>query len=130
MVDGLRNRLTVGGIALAWMLATLLMARPGAAEEGVTLIGPGARTCAQFNADYEIDGEYAENTYFSWAQGYLTGINSRSDRFYHLLPDALPRDQQRRFLRQYCNRKPKIDFIEAVRALYQRIVTENIAEGR
>lgn len=117
----------------SWVLGMLVLVAltgPGHGQEGVTLIGPGARTCAQFNTDYQDDGEIAENTYFGWAQGYLTGINSRSDRFYHLLPNALPEAAQRRFLRVTCGQKPKIDYIEAVRALYRKIVTENIVEGR
>ena len=100
------------------------------AAEGITLVGEGARTCQTFTDDYADDPDQAGDVYLAWAQGYLVGINSRTDRFYDLRPGNLGTEEQLDIVIAYCDRTPKNDFIEAVRNLYQQIIVENIAEGR
>ncbi|MFQ5534403.1 MAG: hypothetical protein ACE5EM_06240 [Sphingomonadales bacterium] len=99
------------------------------ADEAITLVGEGARTCQRFLDDFDDDPSLAEDVYFAWSQGYLVGLNSRSDLFYDLRPGNLNAEAQSAFLMQYCQKAPKVDFIEAVRKLYQQIVMENIALG-
>ncbi len=112
------------------MVSLAFCAAPRAgAEEGITLVGEGARTCQQFMDDVTADPAVAEDVYFAWAQGYLVGLNSRPDLFYDLKPGDFLFEEQRTYIRQFCVRAEKGDFIEAVRSLYQRIITENIAAG-
>lgn len=100
------------------------------AEEGITLVGQGALACARFNDDYAADPALAEDIFFAWAQGYLVGLNSRSDLFYDLKPEALDSEGQILILVEFCERSPRRDFIEAVRVLYQKIIVENIAQDQ
>ena len=107
----------------------LCAAAPAGAEEGITLVGEGARTCQRFMDDMAEDPARAEDVYFAWAQGYLVGLNSRPDLFYDLKPEKFLFEEQRAHIRQFCVRAEKADFIEAVRSLYQKIINENIAAG-
>lgn len=120
-------------LALVWaLMATLGVVFPGrpvVAEDGATLIGEGARTCADFVERYDEDPDYADETFMAWARGYMVGINTRNDRFYDLAPEALRATRQRDHAYRYCRRHPRTDFIEAARDLYRNIVAENAAQG-
>jgi len=121
------------GLALVWalMVAPVLtiLACPAVAEDGATLIGEGAQSCADFVERYDEDPDYADETFMAWARGYMVGINTRNDRFYDLAPEALRATRQRDHAYRYCRHHPRTDFIEAARDLYRNIVAENAAQG-
>jgi len=103
------------------LLAVVLGTFPatGATQE-FALMGVGAQTCGQFANLYRRAPNAVETTYFSWAQGYMSGINmmrvgtdGASQNMASISVEA-----QQRMLREYCNERPLADFIEAVNHLY------------
>jgi hypothetical protein len=78
-------------------------------------IGAGGASCAEYGKAYQKEPERIDQAFLSWAQGYLTGVNSRTD-FYFDLGGKSPRDMLL-FLRKYCNDHPLANFMEATEAL-------------
>jgi len=95
-------------------LALVLGSMPVAAEPMVAM-GMGTLSCAEFGRFYR-DFPQAENDFFAWAQGFMTGVN--------LAPGVQKRDMsgdtkvQMRFLRDYCADHPLKNYIDAVIGLY------------
>jgi len=83
--------------------------------------GVGAKTCGVFANYYKINPKLADDLYFSWAQGFLSGINYKS-----IVVNGDSRDlssidieQQMTHVRKYCDERPLADFIDAVMDLYK-----------
>jgi hypothetical protein len=95
-----------------------------------TIWGIGNKTCAEFGKLYRHDPEMAENVFFSWAQGYLSGANAGrvvlggADDI-----DAGSVDEQQRFLRTYCDEHPLAEYNIAVSALLDKLIQSTISKG-
>src|SRR5215472_10906620 len=101
--------------ALMLVLITQTIARAD-----IAIIGLGSRTCAQFAKDYRLHREAAEDGYFGWAQGFMSGFNGS------LMARKLPtrdlastslKEQQIR-LRLYCDQHPLNTYMQAVLDLF------------
>jgi hypothetical protein len=62
-------------ISLGILIAGFLVSA-SATEYG--LMGVGTETCGQYAEVYRMSPEVAENAYFSWAQGFMSGLNMGS----------------------------------------------------
>ncbi len=118
------------GHSLAATVSLFLLIAPGAAKTANDTFGAGLHTCAVFaNA-------YREETtmgifYFSWAQGYMSGLNlglMGAARLQGLQGGAAAQvatdlglmsfDGQERHIRHYCDRHPLNDYMDAVLNLF------------
>jgi hypothetical protein len=103
------------------ILALVIMS--GGAYAGTAISGAGAASCASFGKFYQDNPRDAEEAFFTWAQGYMSGINttlivlSRGSRDLSGMPQA----HQQSFLRQYCNGHPLENYADAVNELYGKL---------
>ena len=100
-------------------------ASPAANSEQVITIGAGMQTCAVFLAHYKGSVPSLENFYFSWAQGYMSGLNVAVSRGVgNPGPadlNAMPAAAQLRFIRDFCEHNPLKRYSAPVEALLAKI---------
>jgi hypothetical protein len=107
---------TMNGILIVCAVLCVAAIEPTMAESAAA--GPGARTCGEFAKDYG-ENPLSEFNYFSWAQGWLSGLNSaegaKTGRK-RVLVDLLstPVETQMLIIRQYCNAHPLAQYTQAV----------------
>src|SRR6516164_8038693 len=79
------------------------------ATEDKTLRGPGAQTCGEFAFDYRVNRN-TENTYFDWAEGFISGMNWIDAMTDHTAKNimALSIADQKQVIRNYCNDHPLV----------------------
>lgn len=69
-------------------------------------MGAGSGTCAAYTQAYKDDPDAANDLYFGWVQGYMSGQNvARGDKPMRNL-NAIPVASQLGFLRRFCQQKP------------------------
>lgn len=109
---GVSMRPSLCGVGLA------LLALTAGANAQSLAAGLGAATCAQFAQAYAADAS-SESQYFSWAQGWLSGLNSsafgkcgKGLTTWDL--GAVPADVQKMAIRQYCWAHPLDQYARAV----------------
>lgn len=112
--DGLLHLLCRSARTLFAMIAFINLAQANAKE--IAVQGIGVSTCTQFANFYKVDAQSAENVFFAWAQGYLSGWNTAQiDAKQPTLNLALmDTKEQREFLRRYCDQHPLGNYIDAV----------------
>jgi hypothetical protein len=82
--------------------------------------GPGTVSCEEFGKAYRRSSEN-ETLFFSWALGFMSGLNT------DLLPNretdlrALPMETQKQAIRTYCSDHPGAAYFEAVFKLFNRM---------
>jgi hypothetical protein len=96
------------------------------ATEDKTLRGPGAQTCGEFAFDLRVNRN-TENTYFDWAEGFISGMNWADAINDHTAKNimALSVADQKQVIRDYCNEHPLASYVEAVLDLYNRLPTSD-----
>ena len=105
----------------ALVLALLSFPTLSLAAEKAAWIGTGTVSCADFGAAYRENPKTNENLFFSWAQGFMSGLNT------DLLPNratdlhGLPMETQKQAIRTYCNAHPRAAYFEAVFKLFDRM---------
>ena len=110
---------------VALCLGFLALSSPVTAAEQYQSMGAGTRSCAVFARTYKDKPNTADMIYFSWAQGYMSGvnlaagINNKDYRPANL--NAMTVAAQQRFIRDFCERNPLKDFREAVDTLLGNI---------
>ena len=106
-------------------LGFMALSSPVTAAEQYQSMGAGTRSCAVFARTYKDKPKSADMIYFSWAQGYMSGvniaagINNKDYRPANL--NAMTVATQQRFIRDFCDRNPLKDFREAVDTLLSNI---------
>ena len=109
---------------LAWLLLTSIMMIGDGATQTAKIVGTGATRCATFLNDVAGTPVY-EREYFSWAQGYMSGILFRAppdkDQYLDLTPPEFPVKTQLEFFRNYCATHPQEGYADAVETLYKRL---------
>jgi len=102
------------------VLAFLSFSSLSSAAEKSAWQGPGTVSCEEFNKAYHRSPEN-ETLFFSWALGFMSGLNT------DLLPNRatdlhkLPMETQKEALRTYCNAHPRAAYFEAVFKLFDRM---------
>ena len=79
--------------------------------------GAGLRSCSEFIQDSQKYSPSEEEFYFSWAEGYMSGVNVAKLNDEHAFK-LMPADQQKLYLRNFCNKNLTDKFYKAVYALY------------
>jgi hypothetical protein len=103
------------GIALA-------VSAPALSADTFAAMGLGTGTCAQFAELRRVTPERAETYFFDWAQGYLSGWNAAQlvqGKPYRDL-NGMTVDEQRAFLRRYCEDNPDSTYFHGVVRLQQQ----------
>lgn len=101
------------GLMLPMTLVASANAEPTAAQ------GAGSFTCAQFAEDYRGSPDLSEVTFFTWAQGYMSGLNVSLPKgvpFRNLA--GSPTSDEEGFIRNYCDKHPLELYMDAVEHLY------------
>jgi len=81
--------------------------------------GVGATSCGKYAEMYRMNPRNADDLYISWAQGYISGVNSGMDAYFDL--GSKTSDEMLRFLRKYCNDHPSANFHEAAEGLLKSL---------
>ena len=104
--------------AICAAVSLLSVSSASVAQTALTM-GAGESTCAEFGQHYQRAVDI-EGTYFDWAQGYMSGMNTmfallkRPTRDLH----AMPTSEQMTALRHYCDDHPLEEYEAAVVSLY------------
>lgn len=124
------QRAARAGVMAGTLIAALIIdARHEIPAEApkANIVGLGATTCRQFNADVKSNPGVRRD-YLAWAQGYMSGIRvSRPpgvDEGLDLNPATFDLINQLQFLEDQCARNEPADFADAVEALYKRLRKE------
>jgi hypothetical protein len=106
----------------ATVLGLLLASSTLACAGDSMQMGPGIKTCAEFEKDYAED-RLTEIAYFLWALGYMSALNLAAVGTFHQYNNlgATSQEEQKAFLRRWCNEHPREKYREGVFALYQTL---------
>ncbi len=106
--------------AILMVLATL----PARAIDTAMLRGKGATTCALFDQDYKKNVAI-EAEYYTWAQGYMSGLNAIAHAVLHPTKDlaASSYQTQEAAIRDYCATNPLDDYTTAVTHIWTSFPT-------
>jgi hypothetical protein len=82
-------------------------------------MGVGALSCAQFAEDYRKDTT-TEQTYFTWAQGYMSGLNAGTENANKVSVDLHSKTlvDQKIAIREYCAAHPLAQYALSVTATW------------
>ncbi len=107
--------------ALGLIIVAANTAQPETRQFAV--MGIGTSTCAVFANMYKGDPQFAEQQFFVWAQGYLSGWNHGLMITGQPMFDMGSLSTQRQFarLRSYCDQHPLGNFLEAVWTLAEEL---------
>lgn len=108
-------------------LATaLLVAQISTADAGTAVTGPGTATCAEYANLYKRSPKSTDSVFLSWAQGFLSGMNSEAILAHRPTADlgSLSLDEQGEQIRLYCDEHPLGDYVQAVLTLFYRFSKE------
>lgn len=109
------------------LLAFVMMVSGGYAQTA-KIVGTGAATCATFLTDI-VRNPIFEREYFSWAQGYMSGMLMRApsgkDEDLDLTPKEFPVKVQVEVFRNYCMAHPQESYSNAA-ALWVAMVAHII----
>jgi hypothetical protein len=106
-----------------FILATIcvLAALSEAQGQQAGMMGAGSGTCAAYTQAYRDDPDTANNLYFGWAQGYMSGQNvTRGDKPMRNL-NAIPVSAQLIFLKRFCEQRPTDFFAVAAQNLFNAL---------
>lgn len=105
------------------MLALALMSVPAltSGAEKAGWIGPGTVSCAEFSRACRDDPKNAENLFFSWALGFMSGLNTELLERGETDLNQLPIFKQKELVRSYCKEHPQAAYFAAVFDLYNSI---------
>jgi hypothetical protein len=96
-----------------------------ASAQDLSWVGPGAASCTQYAQSVRSGGEDMHSFFFSWAQGFLSGLNTRpllSGKPTNLA--ARPTNYQQAFIDRYCDERPLATYVNAVLSLYDTMRSE------
>jgi len=101
------------------ILLTIVDTGAFAQEKRYAFAGSGTRSCSHFAQDFKKFPDL-EIAYFSWAQGFMSGLNAHyliTEKKYRNLA-LKPSEQQQAEIRSYCDERPLANFQDAVVNLY------------
>lgn len=128
MFAGRRCASAVLPILVATLPLTGMAISSDVSAQGVKTMqrGIGVSTCSEFSKEYSIESKNAELMYFSWAQGYMSGMNAASVVVEHAYMDLSGEiTTQELYLREYCHNHPLAYFADAVADLYARLTPKS-----
>ena len=84
--------------------------------------GPGMVSCSQYAQEVRSQGESMRSFFFSWAEGFMSGLNTHLGSPANL--GAMDTNAQYAFIDQYCDQQPQSSYSHAVMSLYDKIRTQ------
>ncbi|HEV3114345.1 MAG TPA: hypothetical protein VGY99_27990 [Candidatus Binataceae bacterium] len=105
----------------ALVLALLSFPTLSLAAEKAAWIGTGTVSCADFGAAYRENPKTNENLFFSWAQGFMSGLNTDLLDHRETNLNELSMGTQKQLVRSYCSDHPHAAYFQAVFNLYNRM---------
>ena len=90
-----------------------------AQAEGMGGRGIGTYTCGQFAQMYK-NNIRADDEFFTWAQGFMTGLNVASGREF-TRDFSSPLENQKGAIRRYCDGHPLGGYADAVIELWKNL---------
>jgi hypothetical protein len=103
--------------------ALMALAATSVRADEITSMGFGVTSCGAYAHDFKERGKMAQEMYFIWAQGYLSGFNSsglyREGRSRNL--SAITPDQQQTRIDIFCDAHPLLLYLTAVEELLQSL---------
>jgi len=90
------------------------------ADEAGQGYGVGMHSCAEFAKSYMANPTAAEDIYFTWAQGFMSGLNlsdAASGRAYKAINGG-DMATQKAYIRSYCDVHPLAQYVGAIVQLY------------
>jgi hypothetical protein len=90
------------------------------AAEKMDGMGIGVRTCAKFADDMRTT-QGAEGIYFTWAQGFMSGVNSMLAAGKHRDLGGKSVEAEQSFIREFCDQRPLARYLNAVEALFHTL---------
>jgi hypothetical protein len=98
------------------IIGLLILAALPAKAAGFASMGVGTATCERFLVQYGKDPRLAETIFFSWAQGFMSGMNqillTQGSRTKDM--QSLTLDDQKAWIVTYCRQKPTALYLSAV----------------
>ncbi len=93
-----------------------------AAGEGY---GLGLQTCGEFAKSYVGNPTVVEDTYFTWAEGFMSGLNFVTAVYKmpgrEFSSGDISMQSYQSYIRAFCNQHPMAQYLEAVFALYSSL---------
>jgi hypothetical protein len=113
---------------MKWIvLLAMLVGLPGCTsipEQGQG-VGLGMRSCEEFSKAYKAQPALAETVYFTWAEGFMSGLS-----FMATAADIPPldlkkidADSAKTDIKSYCNAFPQAPYYDAIIPIYNRLPT-------
>jgi hypothetical protein len=98
-----------------------VLTTPARADE-VAFLGAGTHTCAEFGRFYQLSPLDSENVFFSWAEGFMSGLNAAE---IHATGNSknlgtMSLESEKQFLRSYCNDHPLAEYTKAIFELFSK----------
>ena len=90
------------------------------AAETAAWSGSGTMPCAEVTETIQQHPE-DENLFFSWAQGFMSGLNTDLLKHGETNLNGLPLDAQKQFVRSYCKEHPHAPYFGAVFKLFDQL---------
>lgn len=107
--------LRAGTLAAAGLL--VLLTHDVAAQ--TKRIGIGNTPCDEFAALYRDAPEETESVFYAWAMGVMSGLNvSLREERANLVPHNFGAEDQKSYIRRFCDRRPADLYVDAVLELY------------
>jgi hypothetical protein len=107
---------------LFWALIAVAFNIPAAAAQGY---GLGVHSCAEFAKLYAGNPKVAEDLYFTWAQGFISGLNLSSTAGTGVYRDVegtyAQMAAQKIRIRSYCDEHPLSQYLSAILDLYNSL---------
>jgi hypothetical protein len=107
-------------LALALTLTVLSLSVPSIAAEKAGWSGAGTMACGEVAGALQAHPE-DENLFFSWAQGFMSGLNTELLKHGETDLNGIPLDAQKEFLLTYCKAHPRAAYFEAVFKLFDKM---------
>lgn len=95
---------------LSGILVAVFVTQGTPSEAEFVVMGPGMTTCGKFAEGYR-ESPNIEIMFFTWAQGYMSGLNQeRREGYYDMA--ALTIESQKSFIMNYCDQHPLARYAE------------------
>ena len=104
----------------ALAIALTLLPIQSVAAEKAGWSGAGTMPCADVTTALQQHPE-DENLFFSWAQGFMSGLNTDLLKRGETDLNGLPLDAQKQFIRSYCHDHSRAPYFEAVFKLFDKM---------
>jgi hypothetical protein len=111
------------------ILAALMIPLCAHKAEAGEFEGAGLRLCSEYLSDSKKFSPSEEDFYFSWAEGFMSGVNVARLNDEAGAFKSMPADQQKTHIRDFCSKNPTEKFYKAVFDLYVTLYPKKDAGG-